>query len=156
MKSGEKGFTLLELLVVMAILGLLSMAVMPQMLPVLDRIRLQSDARDVAQALRAARQQAISTGKPAAVYIYPYASLYRVQDGKNLPFREGVKCVDTSLAPAYSDGPPACTFHPSGVPLPRAGTVVLANQRGEKAYIIVNPVVGRVRVSNSPPSSWTD
>lgn len=156
MKSGEKGFTLLELLLVMAILGLLSAAVMPRMLPVLDKIRLQSDARDVAQALRLARQQAISTGKPAAFYIYPYASLYRVQNANSLHFREGIKCIDTSFAPAYSGGPPACTFHPNGAPLPRAGTVVLANQRGEKTYIIVNPVVGRVRVSNNPPTGWTD
>lgn len=141
---------------VMALLGLLSAAVIPRMLPVLEKIRLQSDARDVAQALRMARQQAISTGKPVAVYIYPYASLYRVQDGKNLRFREGVKCVETTFAPAYAYGPPACTFNPGGAPLPRAGTVVLANQRGEKAYIIVNPVVGRVRVSNSPPSGWSD
>lgn len=155
MKSGEKGFTLLELLIVLAILALLCTAVLPSLLPVLDKIRLQADARDLAQALRLTRQQAISTGKPAAVYIYPYASLYRVQNGSNLSFREGVKCVDTTLGPAYSGGPPACTFYPSGAPLPRAGTVVLANKRGEKAYIIVNPVVGRVRVSNSPPD-WTD
>lgn len=156
MKSGDKGFTLIELLLVMALLGLLSMAVLPRMLPVLDKIRLQSDARDVAQALRLTRQQAISTGKPAAVYIYPYASLYRIQDGKNLCFREGVKCVDTTFGSAYPGGPPACTFYPGGAPLPHAGTVVLANKRGEKAYIIVNPVVGRVRVSNSPPSGWSD
>lgn len=146
----------MELLLVMALLGLFSMAVVPRMLPVLDKIRLQSDARDVAQALRMARQQAISTSKPATVSIYPYASLYRVQDGNNLRFREGIKCIDTTFAPAFSGGPPACTFHPNGAPLPRAGTVVLANKRGEKAYIIVNPVVGRIRVSNSPPSGWND
>lgn len=154
MRLDHKGLTLLELIAAMALLALAALMVVPRLEPVLDRIRLQSDAREMAAVLRTVRQDAIITGKPATVCFYPFASLYRISGGETLRLRPGVKMLGSTFGKAYPGGPQACTFYPNGAPEPQAGTVILQNNRGEKQYIIVNPVVGRVRISDEPPGGW--
>ena len=58
----EKGFTLLEALVVVAILGLIAVIAIPNLLTWRDHHRVKSAARDIYSALQLARMKAISKG----------------------------------------------------------------------------------------------
>jgi general secretion pathway protein H len=65
--TGEAGFTLTELLVVLAIVGLIVAAAPAVLRKALPGTKSLADARAVAQELRIARGTAIARGTPAAV-----------------------------------------------------------------------------------------
>jgi prepilin-type N-terminal cleavage/methylation domain-containing protein len=66
---GEKrGFSLIELLVVMALIGLLSLFAIPAILKAMRRARVENTARHAQLVLSAARLQAIKMSRTVAVY----------------------------------------------------------------------------------------
>ena len=104
--------------------------------------RLQTDARQMASLLRLARQSAISSGQAKMVIFYP----------QNAKYKFGISFVGKTTFTMQVEELPACGFSPSGVPS-SGGTVTLGNNN-ELLYVIVNPVAGRIRISNSPPINW--
>ena len=64
----DRGFTLFELLLALAILGIMALAVIPSMQPYNEQ-RLDVAAREVAAAVRFARDETIRTGKSYGVNI---------------------------------------------------------------------------------------
>ncbi len=67
----RRGFTLVELLVVLFIVGLVSAATLPVIIPTLNQRQVQEGSRIVQQALINARFTAMSTGRPAGVRLMP-------------------------------------------------------------------------------------
>ncbi|MDR1160254.1 MAG: prepilin-type N-terminal cleavage/methylation domain-containing protein, partial [Syntrophomonadaceae bacterium] len=125
----EKGFTLIELVVGVAILSILAVLTVPRLNAVLDNMRLEADARELAQVLRDARMEAICSGEVKNIYFYTSANQYKTVmtfGEKFYKLREGVSYQgDTTFT---SD---RCSFHPSGAASP-AGTVKLQNGHGKK------------------------
>lgn len=148
----ETGLTLLELIVVIAILGMVAAIAIPQYNKVLDNVRLESDAKKMASVLQYARQEAVNSGADQVIYFYPQSTKYSVLHGDTYWFNSG---ITYGGIPNFKkkDLKPACIFTPSGVPS-HAGTATLQNRQGKVLYIIVSAVAGRVRVSDSPPKSW--
>ena len=63
-RGRSRGFTLLELVVVVLLIGLISALVMPRMAASLPGVQLKSSARAVAASLRYARSQAVFESTP--------------------------------------------------------------------------------------------
>ena len=59
-KGESNGFTLLELVLVLLLMGLIAGLTLPFVASTLDRIKLQSEVRQIASALQFARSEAIS------------------------------------------------------------------------------------------------
>ncbi|MDR1615887.1 MAG: prepilin-type N-terminal cleavage/methylation domain-containing protein [Syntrophomonadaceae bacterium] len=138
----EKGFTLIELIVGMAVLSVLATLTVPRLNTVLDDMRLKADARELAQILRNARMESICSGEVKTVYFYPAANQYKAVTDfgeKFYKLREGISYDNITFTTNK------CSFHPSGAASP-AGTVKLQNKHGDKIAIIVSVTVGRVRV----------
>jgi type II secretion system protein H len=68
-KRGARGFTLLELLVVVALMSLMAGMVVPRMAGSLDRMNARTAARKVSAALRHARSQAAAEKKTFVVQV---------------------------------------------------------------------------------------
>src|SRR5689334_1020574 len=67
MRHRDPGFTLVELLVLLAVLGLLSAITFPPLLQAISRLRLRVAAEELAGALRSARSWSIRHGANVAV-----------------------------------------------------------------------------------------
>ncbi len=63
----EEGFTILEALVVVFIVGILVLMVAPAFLNMFNRIKLTGTAREIASLMQAARMESIKMGAPAFV-----------------------------------------------------------------------------------------
>jgi len=140
----EQGFTLLELLIVLALMAMLAAVCFPTLDKVEEKIKLKSDARQMAWVLRSAREKAITTGQDQEVIFRVFQNYYN-EDGKRYYLSPGIEFVGTTTFGKIHDRV-VCIFKPSGAPSPQAGTAVLKNKYGEKISVVVNVESGRVRV----------
>lgn len=67
--KAQAGFTLLEMLVTIAVMGIVLAVLAGFMRPHSHRLEMQAAARDVARAMRAARGTAIAGGTPVALVL---------------------------------------------------------------------------------------
>ena len=82
-RGHSAGFTLLEMLVVLAIIAAASLLAMAAFNGGMRGMQLRSSARDIAAQLRFARAVAISTGEPQDVVIDPKARSWRGAKGRS-------------------------------------------------------------------------
>lgn len=150
-RTTVRGFTLLELGVVLAIIGVLVLIAVPKFSVLSDYIKLRKDAIEISRQLRLARHRAVATMQSNQVRFYPDYQYYRVYQPttKTYMLSSGVRFLYVSF-PKDPRGWIMCQFSPLGVPT-AGGTVALENRRGQRLYVVVNPVVGRVRLSSTPP-----
>jgi len=86
-----RAFTLLEIMVVVAIIGVIFLMGIPAIREAAHREALSQATRDMAEACKQARQRAILGSKPAELRIFPHSG--RIEIG------------DVSTAPATDDAP---------------------------------------------------
>ena len=151
----EKGLTLVELLCVLALLGLILAVAVPAVSGISDNRNLELAARGLASDLRRTQQRAITSGYEQRVEFRLFMNDYRIRDlgsGERVTIKlpEGINYRSVNF-PSGS-GHPTLVFHRSGAP-GQGGTVGLTNESGDVLYVIVTPATGRVRISSSPPGS---
>lgn len=150
---GSRGFSLVEVLVSLAVLGLALLLVAPSFQSILARRQLQGTADEAAVLLRRARYDAIRLGRRAAVAWDPAAGFFfdadldgafepvEAQGGVvRLPRR--VIAEGPAADPAAADGlsvlgtAPAAVFEPTGAVV-AAGAFRLADRRGNHLEVRV-------------------
>jgi general secretion pathway protein H len=77
----EKGVTLIELAVVMAIIAIMGLFMAPAIGEWLDNYRIRQTARDIASTLQLAKMQTISTRTQHSVTFTPAAGTYQITPG---------------------------------------------------------------------------
>lgn len=89
----ERGFTLVDMLVVISIIGTVSAIAIPSMIGAIDRMRLGQSAREVERELQIAKSRAVAKGRPIRVrFNCPAAGQYRI-----------VELIGSAAAPAAAD-----------------------------------------------------
>ena len=146
--GSESGFTLVELLVALAILALV-LAVVPPLLPdVIDSARLRNAQRDLVSGLRYARSQAVNSQQAVTVGINVGTGTMQVLDRRrNLSIPDGVSLtLVTAQQEQVSEREGAIRFYPDGS---STGGRVSFRQGDRVSLIDVNWLTGRV--SHSGP-----
>jgi len=162
MKPESPGYTLVELLAVLAILGLMTALAWPRFQTAADNLALRQDAAILERELRLARQNAITMNKECDVVFKASvtglkSTSYQIRQGSNLRtvnLHRGVETVGTTFprdpVNPYDARRSACRFLPLGTPT-QGGTVQLRNNNGLSLYIAVTPVTARVRITETDP-----
>lgn len=142
-RRAAAGFTLLELVVVMAIAGLL-LAVLPfAFVKMRDTAEYRASIREVVATLRQARTQATQSGRPVVVTVDPDARLYGIGDE---PSREVPESLSLRLTAAASDvgqhGRGRIRFYPDGSST--GGSIEILRPTGDGMQVRVDWLYGRI------------
>jgi len=149
------GFTLLELLVVLAIAGLLVSLVPPLVSAAVPGTRIKVAARELAVTLRDARNQAVSRGTVVDVMFTFDPPLYRIKGGPDHPLPRGMQMALTEdgtgtrattladLARAMDDSY-RLSFYPDGS---SSGTTIRLGKNNVHYQVSVGWLMGRVTLA---------
>lgn len=173
-----RGFTLVELLVVIVIIGLISLATLPVVLPAWNHREVTSAAQTVQIAIHGARDRAAALGRPCGVRLLPDASLGFIggdylPDGVTPNPHAGIpdptqilaydRLIPLESAPSYNEG--NCTpitpgtvayLGAAGVPVgnyPPGGAPLDANGN-PLCLVLVESAVNPTTGAPNPPTSW--
>ena len=144
----KKGITLIELVVVMAIIAIGAALIAPNIGAWIPNYRLRSATRDVVSALREAQMKAISTNTQYQVSFNPVASSYilQYQDTGGNWINQGVSQVFPSgivISGITFPGDKA-NFSPNHTA--STGNITLANKRGSSKTVTLTSTTGRVLI----------
>lgn len=79
--TGQRGFTLIDMMVVIVVLGIMSAVTVPTMIASLDRLKLGQAAREVERELHMAKSRAVSKGRAIRIrFNCPAAGQYRITE----------------------------------------------------------------------------
>lgn len=154
-RSNPGGFTLLELVLVLFLMGLIAGLVLPFVVSTLERVKLQSEARQIVSALQFARSEAITQKTLFTFnadinknqYWLAIPKQKEVTQTKNLD--ETVKIRDyQGTEETVSDGTFIINFYPRGNS--SAGTIHLQSSIAESdapVYAItIDPITGKPKI----------
>lgn len=172
-KTGEKGVTLIELAVVMAIVGIMALFMAPAIGEWLDNFRIRQAAREISSDLQFARMKAISTGQYCTVAFNANGYVIFPDYDKDLKLDAGNETNDilkvSLLEPNISfdtaqgggtgidcpvvNGQPAIAFDRSGLPRDNAGrlgnsaSIYIQNTKNKKRQQITISPSGRISIN---------
>lgn len=165
------GWTLPELVVTLAIIGIVTTLAMPSFDDLSGRLSLRSASQALASTLRSARHRAMSEGRPCTVRFDPAGHGYLIDDGRHdrvlLPSGVRFGAAAGVLGPPSRPAQPApadgvsfrgdrITFLPDGTLSPGPGTIYLSGRRrGEATLAISLSMAGHPRRYRWEGQRWT-
>jgi general secretion pathway protein H len=143
----RKGVTLIELIVVVAIIAIGAVLTTPNISGWLPNYRLRNATRDVASSMRLAQLKAVSNNTQYQVVFNPGNSTYVLQyrdtggnwvdEGSTLTLPTGVNFVTTLLGDT-------ATFSPNSTAT--NGNITLNNTKGATKMVRLLGLTGRIRI----------
>lgn len=141
-----RGFTLVELLVVMAIAGLMLAVTPPLISAALPGVELKASARRTAGALRLTRERAISSGRDQAWQIDIETHRYRIGEDRQGRLPDGLELrLVAAEREMRDDSQGGIRFYPDGSS--SGGRVILARD-GRGYQVGVNWLTGRILIAD--------
>lgn len=180
----EAGFTFAELMITIAIVGILAAIAIPQLSEYLPRSRVNGAARDLFTELQVSKMKAISENNNYVITFNTSNNTYKIHDDDNSngmeDTGESIKTVDIeerypgtgygyitgtyntsgsaliSKPVTFSGTPPTLTFKPTG--LAKAGAVYLIpiaeTSEKDRQRAITVTMIGRVRLYRHTGTEW--
>lgn len=147
--SSTKGFSLVELLVALTILGILVAISVPGILGQMPRYRLNGATRQIMTDLMWARMQAVSQNNQFRVFFldnHRYTILDDDDSDGNIDAGEWIqtKDIQTDYVDVTISASANPTFYPRGTISPT--TITLTNPSGERKVKV--SIAGRVKIDN--------
>ncbi len=143
---GSQGFTLLELLVVLMLIGVSSLLVLPAMDRRLGQLEVRRSAVKLAAVARNLRSKAVFEGSLQRLILDPYSNSYRVSEGQIVRLSSGVRISAIAGGAPLGEGMTQFYFFPNGRIV--GGEIGISSQEGGASYITrFDPLSGRIAVA---------
>ena len=139
----KKGITLMELIIVMAIIAIGAVLMVPNIGAWLPNYRLKSAARDIVSTMRVAQMKAVTSNVEYRVSFV--GNSYVIERGPGWASEGGTQDLPSGIginSSTFVDG--RVVFNPSGTA--SAGNLVLQNPKLAQKKIIVASTTGRIRI----------
>ncbi len=140
-RSAERGITLIEMLVVLAILGVMTGVSYPSITAGIDSLRLSTACDDIGSTFNAAANFSERRQQPVEVRILP---------GRVEALATGFQKVVQLEKGIVIEGEPRYFFVEPAGPLPGISLVV-ANARGSRKVVRIDPISGAIETRNAEP-----
>ena len=137
----ERGFSLVELLVALAIMGLVAAVVVPTSARFYEGMQIRQAARAALSILASAREKALSSGRPQDVQVRP-SNRRLWTDEKDYTFPRSISVVVHGAAELNHDDVGVIRFYPEGGS--SGGGIDLRRSNGNGTSVHVDWLVGRV------------
>jgi general secretion pathway protein H len=142
-RSAERGFTLLELMAVMALLALLVGLVLPSLMHSWERAGARANIRKLSSALRLARSEAATQGRQVRLFLNLKTGRFSVEGSNFQGELTGLRLAEVQLVWEDRDKTRGyVAFYGDGSS--SGGQVVLLEPTGQRHLIKVQPITGRV------------
>jgi len=143
-----QGFTLLELILVLAIAALAMAVAVPNLQPAIANAQLRAATQDIASALRHTRGRALSLGREAEFVLNVNRHFYKVAGrGKPYALPDSVKLSLFTADYLQGEGQGSIVFYPDGS---ATGGRVTLKGAGKTRLVDVNWLTGAVVVREEP------
>ncbi|MBI5576777.1 MAG: prepilin-type N-terminal cleavage/methylation domain-containing protein [Deltaproteobacteria bacterium] len=141
---GRGGFSLLELILVIAIMGMLAALVLPSLPGAVESARLRGSAGEVRAALNLARTQAVSEARGRSVALDLGKGEYGIDgDERRWTLPEGIRLATVRFGDAIAErGVVRVRFRPDGSA--DEAEVAVSSPGGGIVRILVDPLTGMV------------
>ncbi len=160
------GFTLFELLVVLALVGLIAALVAPQLGGTYNTLHLRTAARDIAAVMRYARSQAVTQGRSIQVsYEEPTRQIIVALLSADADLMPDTRATNDAFRTRRYPLPEGLEMATAGVPVPGSGNshalaifyaignaagspLALVDMSGRKRMIVVDNITGTVTIED--------
>jgi prepilin-type N-terminal cleavage/methylation domain-containing protein len=161
-KGNVRGITLTELLVVLAILGIMALLIMPRMIGFSNELYLRQTANQLVRDIRFVQQQAMNNPSGGWKITFVTSQVMSgqqadLQGWSTYRFEQGMSQMQNTrrLPPGLSYLgmnflSREIRFSELGAPL-SAGHIGIRNSLGHELYVIIAPVTGKARIDTKPP-----
>ncbi|GEM_PF-6302247 len=140
----EKGFTLLEIMLVLALLSLVLLIAVPSLIPLVEHHELTKTINQFFSDYRLAQITARASSRWVAIQIVPTEHFYIIKDINGI-----IKKVDygknISVTSTYTAKYNTITFNIYGW-VDQGGRITFTNSRNETHSCIIQVVTGQIRV----------
>ncbi len=142
----QEGHTLMELMVVLAVISIISALAGPNFLTLNSGMQIHSATEEIASELRLARQLAITHRDRVRITFDPeqQALVAQFVNGSEVTFHHAYRYADKGIAIEEPSAGPEILFHPSGRSA-TATTIHLRNKEGQTHTVTVG-ITGRVSI----------
>ena len=150
--SGQKGFSLIELVVVLVIMGIAVAVIYPALSRGMAGFNLRASGRDVLGCLRYAREKAITEQNALKVIVDKVTHTVRLADEfgdgtRTLQLPDDVKIHRLAIAgQEVFEGPLVIRFLSNGSS--QHAEIILVSSRGGTLKIVTDPITGGARILN--------